>query len=99
VSDPLLKEQYFERKLKNKKIAEAHQKFISITVQYMLVCLKASLLGSLLITEEFHRRIRDNSSTISTIPFEQPTKTFSSPYIFKTLNCSIVLYIVRVLNL
>ena len=71
------------KKLKYKRMAKSHHyKFIIIKVQYISVYLKQSLLGSLLITEELHSRIWDNSSTISTIPFEQPMKTISSPYIF-----------------
>nr|AFK47168.1 unknown [Medicago truncatula] len=54
---------------------------------------------SLLITEELHSRIWDNSSTISTISLEKSTESFSSPYIFQALYCSTVFYVMRILDL
>lgn len=53
----------------------------------------------MLITEELHSRIWDNSSTISTISLEKSTESFSSPYIFQALYCSTVFYVMRILDL
>lgn len=54
---------------------------------------------SLLITKELDCWVWNNSRTISTIAFEKSTKAFSFPYIFETLDCSIILDVVRILDL
>lgn len=57
------------------------------------------ILGSLLVAEELDGRVRNNTSTVSTIPFKQSTEAFGPPYILQSLNCPIVLYTVWILNL
>ena len=58
-----------------------------------------TILGCLLIAEELHGRVRDNTSTICAISFKQSSKTLSSPYILQTLNSTRIFYVMRILNL
>lgn len=58
-----------------------------------------TILGCFLIAKELNSWVWHNASTVSAIAFEQSSKTFSSPYILQPLDCSIVFYTMRILNL
>jgi len=53
----------------------------------------------LLIAEKFNSRIRNNTSTVGAISFEQSTKSLGSPNMLQSLDCPTVLYIMRILDL
>lgn len=58
-----------------------------------------NILRSLLIAEELDSWVGDNTSTIRTISFKQSTETLTSPDIFQALYCSIVFYVMWILDL
>lgn len=55
--------------------------------------------GSLLIAEKFNCRVWNNPSAVSSIAFEQSSKSLSSPNIPQALNGSIILNVMRILDL
>lgn len=60
---------------------------------------RSTLLGCLLIAEELHGRVWDNTGTICAISFEQSPKALSPPDILQSLNCTTVFYVMWILNL
>jgi hypothetical protein len=63
------------------------------------VIAKKGILWRLLVAKKLHGRIWNNPCTIGTIALEKSTEALCSPDILETLNSTIVLDAVRILNL